>query len=264
MKTSSCTGFCRAGIFLITVILVYYFFNSITADFDLDYTILVGIVPSFLLNFLHFLNEDRDKWIQLYIQWRVMTCSLWICPSGFWRGTLWRKSSREEWLSSLSSGDCSVWGKEEMKSKVLVGKIMLMACEFGLIIRDCFIGATRHSPPPEIARCISSHVYAIILFLQRRSPCTHAHLHSIPETCSTALKAGQPKDCFSCLILRVFITNSSSRPQTAAIPGHTVREEVGDAGLVQVHEWRWGWCALWFSQCCLCEFMEGQDVGQLL
>lgn len=33
------------------------------ADFDLEYTILEGIVPSFLLNFLPFLIEDGDKWI---------------------------------------------------------------------------------------------------------------------------------------------------------------------------------------------------------
>lgn len=46
---------------LLTVICVYYFFNSIVAGFDLEYAILEGIVLSFLLNFLPFLIEDRDK-----------------------------------------------------------------------------------------------------------------------------------------------------------------------------------------------------------
>lgn len=46
---------------LLTVICVYYFSNSIIAGFDLEYAILEGIVLSFLLNFLPFLIEDRDK-----------------------------------------------------------------------------------------------------------------------------------------------------------------------------------------------------------
>lgn len=50
--------FCKA---LLTVICVYYFFNSIVAGLDLEYAILEGIVLSFLLNFLPFLIEDRDK-----------------------------------------------------------------------------------------------------------------------------------------------------------------------------------------------------------
>ena len=46
---------------MLTVICVYYFFNSIIAGFDLEYAILEGVVLSFLPNFLPFLTEDRDK-----------------------------------------------------------------------------------------------------------------------------------------------------------------------------------------------------------
>jgi hypothetical protein len=60
MKTSSWMVFCRAGILLLAVILDYYFFNSIIVGFDLESTIFVGILLSFLLNFLYFLIEDRE------------------------------------------------------------------------------------------------------------------------------------------------------------------------------------------------------------
>lgn len=59
---------------------------------------------------------------------QLMNMPLWILE-----GALWMKSIREEWLSSSSSGDCSMWGKEEMKSKVPIGKIMLMAVNLALL-----------------------------------------------------------------------------------------------------------------------------------
>jgi hypothetical protein len=62
MKTSSRSVFCRGGIFLFPVIWgLLFFLNSITASFDLAFTILEGIVLPLLLNFRPFLSVDRDK-----------------------------------------------------------------------------------------------------------------------------------------------------------------------------------------------------------
>lgn len=59
---------------MLTVICVYYFFNSIIAGFDLEYAILEGIVLSCLISFLFSLKIEINEFD--YIQRRVMTCSL--------------------------------------------------------------------------------------------------------------------------------------------------------------------------------------------
>lgn len=61
MKTARLDHILQRRHTLLTVIFVYYFLNSVIADSDLEYAILEGIVPSFLLNFLPFFIEDRDK-----------------------------------------------------------------------------------------------------------------------------------------------------------------------------------------------------------